>query len=130
MTDHTPTPWEVAKYGKALYGAEGRIVLSVSATVTCGRVDDDYYSCRNASAKPLLYLSPENAAFIVKAVNNHDALVKALQALIDILEGAQSGFIPLCGSDLAWQEGRDRRIADARAVLASVGSPVTTANKG
>lgn len=46
-----------------------------------------------------------------------EELEAALRDFIDILEGAQSGFIPGCGSDEAWKRGRDQRIADARALL-------------
>jgi hypothetical protein len=44
-------------------------------------------------------------------------LTEALRACIDILDGAQSGFIPGCGADEAWKKGRDDRITEARAAL-------------
>jgi hypothetical protein len=50
-----------------------------------------------------------------------EMLAKALRDCLDILDGAQSGFIPGSGSDEAWCKGRDYRIADARAALAFVG---------
>lgn len=84
MSKHTKLPWEVAKDGQAIYGGDGHIVLTVSATVTCGRADDDYYSCQSASAKPLLHLSEENAAFIVCAVNNHELIIAELERLFKL----------------------------------------------
>jgi hypothetical protein len=54
-----------------------------------------------------------------QAVNSLPALVKALEDCIDILDGAQSGFISGSGSDIAWHQGREQRIEDARSALAA-----------
>ncbi len=102
MTEHTPTPWKFVPW---------HIEEGPSAV----RAPDGHLVCSTAS--------DANAAFIVKAVNNHDAFVATLRDFIDILDGAMSGFIPGCGSDLSWHKGKDERIANARALLAGVSSP-------
>lgn len=69
MDKHTPLPWKVGPNNEIRAG--GR--YNVCPTVTAG-----------GSAKGMLderEVIRANAAFIVKAVNNHDALVRALRAL-------------------------------------------------
>lgn len=67
MAEHTPTPWKTdAEVGhEAILGPDGLMVADCSIFH------------RKIKASRL----PANAAFIVKAVNNHDALVKALRDL-------------------------------------------------
>ena len=57
MSQHTPTPWNVVTHNgvSLIDGDADRIGVNVEA--------------------------PANAAFIVRACNSHDALVKALEAL-------------------------------------------------
>jgi len=76
------------------------------------------FGWRQFQAPPIQH---EAAAEIERLRNNHAALVDALREFIDILDGAQSGFIPGCGSDLAWTEGRDKRLAEAKKLLSAVG---------
>ncbi len=73
MTEHTPTPWayrprEHDDWGW-LRGPSGEL-----AAVAKGAADSDWDAHRRADTDPY----GPNAAFIVKAVNNFDALVKAL----------------------------------------------------
>ena len=67
MTNHTPTPWvcgpEYEDGNPTYIHKDGHAIADCSMGYG---VEDD-----------------ANAAFIVKAVNNHDALVQALQALVD-----------------------------------------------
>jgi hypothetical protein len=54
----------------------------------------------------------------------NESLATALEECVTILDGAQSGFIPGCGSDLAWRRGRDDRVDEARRLIAAVkGAP-------
>lgn len=68
MTDHTPTPW---RHANTIYVGDNGCPAIVDHLnlVICDMLDDgrDDEECR------------ANAALIVKAVNNHEALVKALQ---------------------------------------------------
>lgn len=60
---HTPTPWRVEaepEGGYSIEGADGESVM----------IDTAYYPVTP---------TPENAAFIVRAVNSHDKLVEALR---------------------------------------------------
>jgi len=77
MSKHTPTPWEIqdpmcddlwlVETGKETY--EWRCIASVQATPA-----DEGSPLSRAEMWA-------NAAFIVKAVNSHDALVKALERI-------------------------------------------------
>lgn len=59
-----------------------------------------------------------NATLIVRAVNSHAALVKAVNSLLEVIENAQSGYISGSGSDLEWDRQRDEAVSEARAALA------------
>lgn len=59
---HSPTPWHLSGQGSVKYGRDGCVC----------RVN---WNNRKA-----------NAAFIIRAVNSHDALVKALDRAIPLLE--------------------------------------------
>lgn len=71
MGEHTKTPWfisdTVCKTGHVKVSAVGPAGLI--ATIGNGEITPDKYAA--------------NAAFIVKAVNSHDALVKALEFIRD-----------------------------------------------
>ena len=64
MADHTPTPWKV-------YDDSDPLHIAIKG----------YYSS-TGGAHVADILSPANAAFIIKAVNSHDALVKALDWIV------------------------------------------------
>ena len=99
MTDHTPTPWQI----------DDDLIMTV--------VDDipDDIICEKTKERPIRADNWDaNAAFIVKAVNNHDALVDTLKFLLDVLEIS-------CvqqGTDIT-NPTPESAIGRARAVLAS-----------
>jgi hypothetical protein len=95
---HTPLPWSFSPW----HIEEGSPAVRAPA---------GYIVCTTAS--------DNDAKYIARACNSHYALVEALEECVTILDGAQSGFIPGCGSDIAWQNGRDERIASARAALSA-----------
>lgn len=65
---HTATPWKIAgASGTAVYGATGNMVAAIYGDDPQCRADERMIA---------------NAAFIVRACNAHDDLVKALQGLI------------------------------------------------
>jgi len=69
----TPTPWKVSLTDDTMIvDATGREVAAI---------DGDY---NNPDEWPLM---EANAAFIVKAVNNHSALVEALTTLLPMAKG-------------------------------------------
>lgn len=73
MADHTPTPWIAATkfssvVGVPIVGASGQHIANTSLP----GLPEEWPDHRKRRAEA-------NAAVIVKAVNNHDALVKALQ---------------------------------------------------
>ncbi len=77
--NHTPTPWQLSKRGE----------IERASTGTPVGVDTD----------------GKNAAFIVRACNAHEALVEALQGVLQLLPAESQGEGPS-----AWPE-------KARAVL-------------
>ena len=62
MTDHTPTPWRVEENCLGVYPISAK-----QGPIT---------------VQPAKAFAEDDAAFIVKAANNHDALVKALEAAL------------------------------------------------
>lgn len=63
MTEHTPTPWRIhGAYPAEIYATVDENRFMVADVLGAGSQDQDAI----------------NAAFIVKAVNSHDDLVKAL----------------------------------------------------
>ena len=72
MTDHTPTPWE-CDWGTIPPDGPGTYcdVYTDGGDTIIARVND------------CIERGHANAAFIVKAVNNHEALVKALKLARD-----------------------------------------------
>ena len=78
MTEATKRPWNRGENGRdtfGIYAANGKRI----AEVLPRPADDDFGFPDEAIA---------NAEFIVKAVNNHDALVAALEAAIPMLTHA------------------------------------------
>ncbi len=68
MTEHTPTPW---KFESHIIEETNGIFASIRSEADVGGFTDVAYLT--------LPQAGQNAAFIVKACNSYDALVKALQ---------------------------------------------------
>lgn len=66
MSDRTPTPWRCAADGLGSYG----IIANQGPVVV----------------QPAKAFSEADAAFIVRAVNSHDGLVKALEMFVERVE--------------------------------------------
>jgi hypothetical protein len=64
VSKHTPTPWKI-------YDDSNPLHIAIKG----------YYSS-TGGAHVADILSPANAAFILKAANSHDALVKALEWIV------------------------------------------------
>lgn len=69
-TEHTPTPWTINEPHAARSNNAQILDLDGYIVVECS----GYASHTGVNAK-------HNAAFIVRAVNSHEALVKALEAM-------------------------------------------------
>jgi len=107
MSEHTPTPWRITPSvpsdGFECYWLTGNFGPHNAEKEIC------------AINGPQSGVQAANAAFIVKAVNNHDALVRALrESAADIVCCCKDPDDPYVAEVL-------RRIAD---VLASVGNAV------
>lgn len=101
MVEHTPTPWAYRPLKHDDWGWIRDADGSLAATARDGRVMSERFDEFRAAKKDPY---AANAAFIVKAVNNHEALVKALEEIAGTRDDPSS--IP---------------ISVARAVLARVG---------
>jgi len=115
MSERTPTPWAYRpkKYDDwgFIRGADGDV-----ACVARGETSEPHDAHRAAGTDPY----GPNAAFIVKAVNNHDQLVEALTQALDRLEMIAQGRKP---NATAFIPQIDAAIERARSVLASVSAP-------
>ena len=92
MAEHTPLPWFV---GKDYYGGISIRTKETPASNIVG--DDAIFENTGHGAGDM---SPEDAAFIVRAVNAHDELVAALET-VEWLEwiprdGLGAAFCPFC----------------------------------
>jgi hypothetical protein len=72
MTTHTPTPWELGSVTTVCLHTDEMIESPTDGFVAAG--DDCDIEVKGTNA-------PANAAFIVRAVNAHDDLVKALEEI-------------------------------------------------
>jgi uncharacterized protein YegP (UPF0339 family) len=72
MTKHTETPWEV-------FESNGDTLIRAKNGKTV--VDSEYNGSMTAFA------NKEDAAFICKAVNAHEDLVKAARRAVDVIKG-------------------------------------------
>lgn len=84
MTEHTPTPWKYRPHEHDDWGwirgpKVGNFVGPIVAISrsSAQETSDSFDKHRAAGTDPY----EANAAFIIKAVNNHDALVKALEEI-------------------------------------------------
>lgn len=75
MTKHTPTPWEV-------------FTDNETGLFSIGRKTSDYSGTEYGIVAESIDLKA-NAEFIVRAVNNHQALVEALNELVNAVSHIQ-----------------------------------------
>lgn len=78
MAEHTPTPWSIKR---AKFPADGQYDYGISAVLMDGKP----YCIAETFGRCSLNFTLEaeaNAAFIIKACNSHDALVKALRECV------------------------------------------------
>lgn len=144
MTDHTPTPWQECGHKRG--GCSCGQIWSLSADVpvakvTSGEWGDTWPALRPISSsiegKYEVYtemsaygsVDPEvakaNAAFIVKAVNAHDALVKALTDLSNMYSHAWdcvNGNLVMLGSSI--ERFEKAHYAAQVAICAATGAPL------
>ena len=109
---HTPTPWAIGSHNL-------RAIVKDAPDIADGC---DHYMLAVTSAHSLVGQdeAAANAAFIVKAVNNHERLVKALEAVVhDVNEYERiNRLAPTPGHVECWD-----CIARAKAVLADLIPP-------
>lgn len=102
MVEHSPIPWR---------NIHGRIISDVMPR------DGSHDVCSMTVTNNNHISAEANAELIVKAVNNHDALVAALRELYAQVQGE-------CPSLLTEDSGGDARLhLEIQAVLSAVGSP-------
>lgn len=113
MVDHTPTPWRVEEGTDLIWGAcnpDDRSSYGMGYSIVEGKLPSW------KPYKPDYEEREANAAFIVKAVNNHEALVKALQDIIDENDEFRKGM------PADWEGDPLEDACDAaKVVLAAVG---------
>lgn len=80
MIEHSPTPWHVFKD---------------DFLIVCFGEGDSICDCAPGSPFISFAIAEANAAFIVKAVNNHEALAKALEGIAEFCsaDGSTLGAI-------------------------------------
>ena len=123
MSEHTPTPWFVStkKFDDWgwIRGADGAI-----ACVARGGDDKEFDEHRRDGTDPYA----ANAAFIVKACNEYDLIMAALDAAIGLINGHNSTFPP----DPGVMEGLEKNFSEAlerfRLVHVGVSGPGSDAN--
>lgn len=103
MDKHTPIPWHKDMKAMYIYDAAGITVVKVFGP------NDENQLRRNANANA-------DADLIVRAVNAHDALVEALEAMLTV---ADRGDSPRkLDEALTWRQNDERAFTLARAALA------------
>jgi hypothetical protein len=118
MSEHTPTPWFVSGVRFRMNGSEWQSVNRYDEALK----RDENVAC--VGYDPRNGAGAADAHFIVKAVNNHRALVDLVQTLID-----NDPDYPIADNGMTVLDGwRDQ----AKRILAAVGStPVTeTVHRG
>lgn len=82
MAEHTKTPWRVERGTDLIWGAcnpDDMTTYGMGYAIVCGTTSS------YTGGKPSIDEREANAAFITKACNSHDALVKALEQARDVL---------------------------------------------
>jgi hypothetical protein len=116
MNEHTPTPWMTHRAGEMLPD-DWMIVADMG--LTPNGIQQVSTVARALSIRQTPETTAANAAFIVKAVNNHEALVQALKtarARIEYLGAA-------CNDPRHFQNNADVVLPNIDRVLDLVGSP-------
>jgi hypothetical protein len=92
MSEHTPTPWVYRPHEHDDWGwirgpKEGDFTGPIVAISRSNKneTSDSFDAHRAAGTDPY----EANAAFIIKAVNNHDDIVRALQSIAGIADNLQ-----------------------------------------
>jgi len=116
VTEHTPTPWAYRPQKHDDWGWIRDADGGLAATARDGRVWSEQFDEYRAAGKDPY---EPNATFIVKAVNNHDVLVSALQALVDNINDYErvNNLAPSPGRTECWDT-----VAHAKRILAAVES--------
>lgn len=92
MTEHTPTPWKIS--GRKMKPSSEPYGILLTGERSDGFQSSVAYCARHPGVDTPT--AEANAAFIIKAVNNHDMLVKAIA---DIKQATLNGSV--C-DDVAW----------------------------
>lgn len=93
---HTPTPWFVSGVRFKMNGSEWHSIARYDEAKKC----DENFAC--VSYDPRTGVGFEDAHFIVRAVNSHEAMLEALYAArLFIVNGVELGYInvPYATSD-------------------------------
>lgn len=104
---HTPTPWTY-HLGR---GANPRFHIQTAGGYQIASTTE---LARHAQAHTENEQREANAAFIVRAVNSHEALVAALHQMVQMVE-----FLGFPAAPDAMRPKIDRTLADAREALAN-----------
>lgn len=120
MSQHTPTPWQIGKYKSVVSDSPVPEIIGSNDIYRYG----GHMICESVTA--------DNAAYIVKCVNNHVALVEALRSAVATIEN----YLAYEHNGDPWTEdaramgemdindfSRDGRLDDAKDLLAAVGAP-------
>lgn len=115
---HTPTPWLVTDEIDRIYN--GELIRPVSGNPSPVAVVCDFNRFDRDEERKA------NAAFIVKAVNAHDALVDAARSAIALIESYENKE----GADLIAAEEMPDEWEELRAALALVDGEPVSPNRG
>lgn len=131
MSEHTPTPWIITGVSTGWGTDNGRFRILGAATSQ----REEFFICENCHASvrgPDAREQAANAALIVKAVNSHEALVKALKDILDANYDFRNGMPddwegdPLqdaCSEAAKLIDTILPTAEDVRGILAPVGGP-------
>lgn len=127
MAEHTPTPWRLRTEGNIGSAIEAPSGKRYSELDDGYRIVCNYQECCASDLYAVLEANRKaNGEFIVKAVNNHEALVKALKKLslayVSLMEIGRDRIVALGGScdPVEVMEAGDPSLREIRDVLASV----------
>lgn len=109
MSEHTPTPWRVAKRyveDANILGPDKVVVLGLEDDGACG----DPECCGPPSFN--VYLRDADAAYIVLCVNSHEALTESNRRLAEIAKDLIAAVVHLNG-----EYACEKLLTHARAAL-------------